>query len=116
MKRLILVCLMLFLLSGCREEGIIIETMTPSPPTSATEALTTTSAQTVGTSEATHETEHSTVPTGSITYVLNVGTKKFHLPTCSSATEIKAENRKESNESREALIDQGFAPCGRCDP
>ena len=113
MKRLILVCLMLFLLSGCREEGIIIETMTPSPPTSATEAVTTTSTQTVGTSEANHEAE---TPTGSITYVLNVGTKKFHLSTCSSATEIKAENRKESNESREALIDQGYAPCGRCHP
>ena len=116
MKRLILVCLMLFLLSGCREEGIIIETMTPSPPTSATEAVTTASTQTVGTSEATDEEEDSTDPTGSITYVLNVGTKKFHLSTCSSATEIKAENRKESNESRDALIAQGYAPCGRCHP
>ena len=37
MKRLILVCLLLLFLCGCREEGIIIETMTPSPPTSVTE-------------------------------------------------------------------------------
>ena len=116
MKRLIFGLLLLFLLSGCREEGIIIETMTPSPPTSATETATTAPQQTENTVEATNAAESSTTPMGSITYVLNVGTKKFHLPTCSSATEIKAENRKESNESRDTLIAQGYAPCGRCHP
>lgn len=118
MKRMISVCLLLVLLWGCREEGIIIETMTPSPPTSAMEAAATTALTetTVAPTETTTATEETTIPAGTGTYVLNTGTKKFHLPTCSSAAEIKAENRKESNATRYELMAEGYAPCGRCDP
>ena len=118
MKRLILVCLLLLFLCGCREEGIIIETMIPSPPTTATEAVATTApVQTnPASSETTEGTEETTIPAGSGAYILNTGTKKFHLPTCSSAAEIKAENRKESNATRYELMAEGYAPCGRCDP
>ena len=51
-----------------------------------------------------------------ITYVLNVSSRKFHLPTCSGATGMKAENREESTASRSTLIEQGYQPCGTCKP
>lgn len=37
-------------------------------------------------------------------------------PSCSSASEIKEKNRKESAESREQLIQEGYVPCKRCNP
>ena len=51
-----------------------------------------------------------------ITYVLNVSSKKFHLPTCSGASSMKAENRQETAESRAELVAQGYVPCGTCKP
>jgi len=49
-------------------------------------------------------------------YVLNNNTKKFHLPSCSSAEDIKASNREDYHGSREDLIDRGYDPCKRCNP
>lgn len=49
-------------------------------------------------------------------YVLNNNTKKFHLPTCSSADDIKASNREEYHGSRDDLISMGYEPCKRCNP
>ena len=37
-------------------------------------------------------------------YVLNINSKKFHLPDCSGVT------------TRQSLIDQGYSPCGTCKP
>ena len=54
--------------------------------------------------------------TASETYVLNTNTKKFHRAGCSSASDIKASNRKDTNESRDSLIAQGYSPCKRCNP
>lgn len=51
-----------------------------------------------------------------VTYILNISSKKFHLPTCSGASSMKAENRQETSSSREELISQGYAPCGTCKP
>lgn len=51
-----------------------------------------------------------------ITYILNTNTLKFHLPDCSSVKDISPENRKESSDSREELIGNGYEPCGRCKP
>lgn len=50
------------------------------------------------------------------TYVLNTNTLKFHLPTCSSVTDIKAKNRKSATTTRSKLIAQGYTPCSRCNP
>lgn len=59
-------------------------------------------------------------PTGSsapaVTYILNTGSHKFHLPDCSSAKDISSSNREESSQSREELISEGYEPCGRCRP
>ena len=49
-------------------------------------------------------------------YVLNANTKKFHLPSCSSVSTIKAKNRKDYTGSRQNLINQGYQPCKRCNP
>lgn len=51
-----------------------------------------------------------------VTYILNTSSKKFHLPDCSGANSMKAENRQESTASREELIAQGYQPCGTCKP
>ena len=50
------------------------------------------------------------------TYVLNTGTKKFHLPSCGSISDIKLKNRQEYKGTRESLIKQGYVPCGTCKP
>ena len=49
-------------------------------------------------------------------YVLNNNSKKFHYPGCSSAKQIKEENRADYHGSREELIARGYSPCGRCKP
>lgn len=48
-------------------------------------------------------------------YVLNTNTKKFHLPTCSGVQSIKEENRS-SQTDRASILQQGYAPCQRCNP
>jgi Adenosine deaminase len=49
-------------------------------------------------------------------YVLNNNTKKFHLPSCSSADDIKASNKEEYYGSRDELISMGYDACKRCNP
>ena len=49
-------------------------------------------------------------------YILNTNTKKFHLPDCSSVTDMDEDNREGFSGSREELIDMGYEPCGRCNP
>ena len=49
-------------------------------------------------------------------YVLNVNTKKFHLPICDSAVEMSKKNREDFVGFRSDLINQGYEPCGRCKP
>lgn len=62
------------------------------------------------------ESETSGAGTVQADYVLNTNTKKFHLPSCSSADDIKESNRQEYSGSREELIAQGYDPCKRCNP
>lgn len=49
-------------------------------------------------------------------YILNIDTKKFHLSTCSIAKDIIEENKEETSLSKEELINNGYSPCGRCNP
>ena len=49
-------------------------------------------------------------------YVLNTKTLKFHLPSCSEAERITDDNRKNTTTTREALLDQGYTPCQKCNP
>ena len=49
-------------------------------------------------------------------YVLNISSKKFHLPECSGAMSMSEKNRQDYTGTRELLIAQGFAPCTQCNP
>ena len=49
-------------------------------------------------------------------YVLNTNSKRFHLPSCSSVSDIKASNREDFTGSRDELLSMGYKPCGRCNP
>lgn len=49
-------------------------------------------------------------------YILNTNTHKFHLPDCSSVSNIKTQNKSNYKGTRQELIDQGYEPCGSCQP
>ncbi len=50
------------------------------------------------------------------TYIVNINTKKFHLPTCPSVKKMKESNKMTFTGSREDLINQGYDPCQNCNP
>lgn len=50
------------------------------------------------------------------TYVLNTKSKKFHKSDCPNADTISAQNKKEYTGTRDELIDEGYTPCGQCQP
>lgn len=49
-------------------------------------------------------------------YILNTKSRKFHLPDCSGAQSMNSANRQEFTGSREALLSEGYSPCGQCKP
>lgn len=51
-----------------------------------------------------------------VNYILNINTKKFHLPSCSSVENIQKENKENFTGDREQLIRNGYEPCGSCNP
>lgn len=60
--------------------------------------------------------ENQNRSTSDVSYVLNTNTKKFHLPSCASVSDMKEKNKKEVNWSRDDIIDAGYDPCKRCNP
>lgn len=51
-----------------------------------------------------------------VTYILNMGSMKFHEIYCEAAAKISAYNRFEFEGTREEAIDMGYSPCGYCNP
>ena len=49
-------------------------------------------------------------------YVLNTKTKKFHNPWCGSVADMSEANKEEFHGFRSELIEEGYAPCGSCNP
>ena len=49
-------------------------------------------------------------------YILNTNTHVFHVPSCSSVKRIKEENREEYQGIREKILEEGYTPCGICNP
>ena len=49
-------------------------------------------------------------------YIVNKSSKKFHYPTCQGVKEMKSENKREINGTRQELIDRGYSPCKKCNP
>ena len=52
---------------------------------------------------------------GSDGYIANKNTKKFHVPYCSSVSDMKEKN-KAFYSSRDDVIADGYVPCKRCNP
>lgn len=50
------------------------------------------------------------------TYIVNVNTKKFHYPSCSSVKQMSDKNKQTYTGSRDDLISQGYDPCKKCNP
>ncbi len=48
------------------------------------------------------------------TYIINKNTKKFHLTECSSVANIKPQNKKSSDKTRQELEKLGYSPCESC--
>ncbi len=49
-----------------------------------------------------------------VVYVLNVKSKKIHIPTCSGLTTMKPANRGEFIGDINELLEQGYSICGTC--
>lgn len=64
---------------------------------------------------ATDKTTPSENNVSDICYCASVSSKKFHTSKCGSAKNIKEENLLTSPD-RQYFIDNGYEPCGRCNP
>lgn len=62
------------------------------------------------------EPEEQTPVSSGTTYILNMNTKKFHYPNCSSVDQMSDKNRQEFTGTRDEVIAMGYDPCGRCHP
>ena len=49
-------------------------------------------------------------------YVLNTKSMRFHFPWCSGVETMSAKNKQDYYGDRETLIEQGYKPCGTCNP
>ena len=47
-------------------------------------------------------------------FIINTNTKKFHLPGCSSVSQMAEHNKKDYTGTLKELIDMGYQPCKRC--
>ena len=63
--------------------------------------------------ELTRSRENSSVERD---YICNTNTKKFHYPDCRSVDQMKEKNKLERTCTREELINEGYSPCGNCNP
>lgn len=64
----------------------------------------------------TNSTEQPTDETHDNEYILNTNSMKFHYPDCSAVENMSEKNKATSDKSREELINEGYSPCGYCDP
>lgn len=51
---------------------------------------------------------------GTMDFIINTNTGKFHLTTCSSVDDMAEHNKKEYSGTVEELVEQGYRPCKRC--
>ena len=63
-----------------------------------------------------NKTTSQTTNSENASYIANKNTKKFHIPSCSSVSQMKEKNKKYLNCSRDEAIAQGYSPCGNCNP
>lgn len=53
---------------------------------------------------------------GNLDFVINRNTGKFHKPSCSSVSKMSEKNKEVYTGRRDDLINQGYEPCGSCNP
>ena len=53
---------------------------------------------------------------GAKKYILNTSSMKFHLESCSYAQKTAATNKQYYTGYRDDLIEEGYTPCGNCNP
>lgn len=73
-----------------------------------------TTKQTVKPTQTTTQNQTQSVQPVSKHFVLNANTKKYHDPSCSSVSQIKAKNKKEFDGTEEELKQMGYSPCQKC--
>lgn len=49
-------------------------------------------------------------------YILNVKSRKFHYPDCESVSKMAEKNKSEFWGERDVVLEQGYKPCGNCNP
>ena len=49
-------------------------------------------------------------------YILNINSGKFHYPECKSAKRMNESNKKYFYGTRDEAINNGYSPCGNCNP
>lgn len=69
-----------------------------------------------GDSHEAHKSSDASEPSKPREYVLNTSSMRFHLPDCDSVEDIGPSNRAYVTESRDDLIEDGYEPCGSCQP
>ena len=85
-------------------DSYLIETPAPEPTVTATPV----------TSTAPEPAQNET-PT-QYDYIVNINSRKFHYPSCSSANSMKESNKWYYHGTREYLIEHNFEPCKNCKP
>lgn len=65
---------------------------------------------------ADEDSEDSINRSGEPDYVLNIKSGRFHYPWCTGVETMNQKNRQDYYGTREELINQGYKPCGTCNP
>lgn len=63
-----------------------------------------------------HSREETRLDDSEITYIFNIRSGKFHLPSCGSVADMSLHNQLSFAGSREEAMELGFCPCGGCKP
>lgn len=89
---------------------------TAAPTTAAPTTVTpTTAAPTTAAPTTAAPAVVETQPAGT-DYICNTNTKKFHYTGCASVARMSEKNKLYFTGSRDDLIQQGYSPCGNCNP
>lgn len=81
----------------------------------AEQSTTANGAQTTDTADQSSATGQTTAgDTTAATYILNTSSKKIHMPGCTYAASISADNYAESDKTLQELEAEGYKPCGTC--
>ena len=61
-------------------------------------------------------TEESVSRSGQPDYILNTKSMRFHHPWCTGVESMSQKNRQDYYGDRDTLLQQGYKPCGTCNP